>query len=151
MFMHNLFKGGEVRSSLGHVAAGTSVQTGTHVDTFGYQGIAFLFIYGALTATQVTNGKLQGGNASDDSDQSDIAGSHTTALTDGQSGLCQIIDYYRPAYRYIRPVVPRGTANAEILGVWAILYNAELSPPAALDASNATAPVFLSYALQGTA
>src|SRR4051794_31275219 len=132
MFMHNLFKGGEVRSSLGHIAAGTSVQTGTHVDTFGYQGIAFLFIYGTLTPTQVTSAKLQGGNLANDSDRADLAGSHTTALTDGQSGLVQIIDYYRPAYRYIRPVVSRGTPNAEILGVWAILYNAELAPPATL-------------------
>jgi hypothetical protein len=151
MFRHNLFKGTEVRQSLGHVVAGTSVQAGTPIDTFGYQGVAFVVSYGALTATQVTNAKAQGGLASNGSDAADLAGSHTTALLDTQSATLQVIDIYRPAYRYITPVVNRGTANAEILGVTAILYNAEIAPPQTLDATNASAPVVLSYPLVGTA
>jgi hypothetical protein len=151
MVNHNLFKAAEVRVPLGHIAAGTSNQTGSVVDTYGYDSVAFVVVYGTLTATQVTQAKLQGGNASDGSDATDLANSHTTLLTDGQSGKVQIIDVYRPAQRYLRPVVLRGTANAEILGVLAILYNGEFTPPATLDSSNATAPVFLTLPQPGTA
>lgn len=149
--MHNLFKNAEARVSLGHVAAGTSVQTGTKIDTFGYQGVAFVVFYGALTATQVTNAKVQGGNASDGSDLADLANTHTTLLTDGQGATVQVIDCYRPAQRYLAPVVNRGTANAEILSVVAILYHGEVTPPATLDATVASPVVFTVNAQPGTA
>jgi hypothetical protein len=149
--MHHLFKNAEVRKAMGPVVAGVTVQTGATIDTFGYDGVAFVFSFGALLATQVTNAKVQGGAASNGSDAADLAGSHTLALTDGQGNTVQVIDIYRPAQRYLTPIVNRGTANAVINGVFAILYHAELSPPASLDATVASAIVFLVQPVPGTA
>jgi hypothetical protein len=60
-----------------------------------------------------------------------------------------LLDVYRPAKRYVRPVVVRGTADAAIDGVIAILYGPEKEPPTA-DATVA-ASVYLPFAVAGTA
>jgi hypothetical protein len=113
---------------LNAVAAGTSNQTGTHVDMQGFDGVMFLADIGTLTATQVTSMKAQGGNASNDSDQADISGAATAAMADGDSNKMLILDVFRPQQRYVRPVVLRGTANAVINCVIAILYQADKMP-----------------------
>lgn len=149
MNVHQLIKNVDVRTA-GSAAAGATGYAGTTIDTYGYDGVMFVFTFGALTATQVTNCKLQGGAAANGSDAADIAGSHTSALADTDSNKAQVIDLYRPAQRYITPYVNRGTANAVVQSITAILYHAETTPPTFGTTVSGT-PVALAQAPLGTA
>lgn len=113
---------------LNSVAAGTSNQTGTHVDMADADGVVFIADIGTLTSTQVTSLKAQGGNLANDSDQADLTGAVTAAMADTDSNKMLILDVYRPSNRYIRPVVQRATANAVINCVIAILYQVDKMP-----------------------
>jgi hypothetical protein len=103
-------------------AAGTTAINGAHVDMQGFDGVLFIMGVGALTATQVTSLKAQGGAAVNDSDQADLVNAVTPNLADGDSNRMVFLDVYCPQQRYVRPVVNRGTANAVIDFVIAILY-----------------------------
>jgi hypothetical protein len=110
--------------SINSTAAGTTAVNGAHVDMSGYDGVLFLLCVGALTATQVTGMKAQGGNAANDSDMADLAGTaNAFAFADGDSNRMLALEIYRPTgFRYIRPVVTRGTANAALDAVVAVQY-----------------------------
>lgn len=149
---------------LNAVAAGTSNQTGNHVDMQGYDGVTFILSVGTLTATQQTRLKAQGGNLANDSDQADLSmllstaaisssPSGTTVQTplfaDANSNTLAVLDIYRPniygnnpqPMRYVRPVVLRGTANAVINVVIAILWQGS-KRPTTLDATVAVSAAF---------
>jgi hypothetical protein len=123
--MH-LSDGVRVTRVVNATAAGTTDVNGTGVDMTadgGYDGVLFVAMFGALTATQVTKLKAQSSSDDGSSDSyADIAGSATDALADGDGNDCLMLDVIRPPERYIRPVVDRGTANAVIDGVIAIQY-----------------------------
>ncbi len=112
------------------VAAGVTIQNGTHVDMQGFDSVEFVALFGALTAGQITYLKVQGGNVSDDSDMADLAGTRTpvTNMADTDSNKTLSIDVVRPNFRYIRPVIVRGTQNAAIDGVIAVQYNCHKDP-----------------------
>ena len=80
----------KVSRILSSVAAGTSDQTSSAIDMAGFDGCLIIAAVGALTATQVTEMKLQ--QSSDDGSAdaySDIEGSKTTAgWVFDPSGLC---------------------------------------------------------------
>ena len=110
------------------VAAGTSNQNGSVVDTQGYEGVMFVASFGALTATQVTGLKAQQGLVSDGSDMADLAGSATGPMGDADGNKTLVLDVFKPMERYVRPVITRSVANAVIDGVVAILYRAKQAP-----------------------
>ena len=126
--MVNMIKGVKVSRSLNAVAAGITVQNGAVIDMQGFDGVQFILLVGALTATQVTGLKAQQGNASNLSDAADLAGSAVGPLADGDGNKALVLDVYRPLERYIRPVVTRATANAVIDGVIAIQYRGRKAP-----------------------
>ena len=110
------------------VVAGTSAQTSSVIDTAGYDGVKILTAFGAITSTAVTSVKLQ--QCSDDgaSDAySDIEGS-SISVADDDDNQVVVQDIYRPQKRYLKVVVGRGTANAVIDGVVAVLYGARKLP-----------------------
>jgi hypothetical protein len=117
---------------LSSVAAGTSVQNGTGVDMAadgGYDGVLFVLLVGTLTATQVTALKAQ--QSSDDAATDaydDLAGTLTGPFADADSNKMIALDVFRPAKRYVRPVVNRATANAVLDGVVAIQYRGRKVP-----------------------
>lgn len=115
---------------LNAVAAGTTDQNGTAVDMQGFEGVVFTALFGTLSATQVTKLKAQVGNLADGSDAVDLVGAVTDAMADGDSNKILVLEVHRmpPGYRYIRPVVDRGTANAVIDGVIAEQYGASKRP-----------------------
>lgn len=126
---HTLLQCVEVRRVMNATAAGTTSVNGTGVDVQGYDGVAFVAAFGTLTATQTTSLKLQ--QSSDDGSTDtydDILGSSTGNMADGDSNKVLMSEIYKPLKRYVRPVVVRGTANAVIDGVFAMLYRAEKSP-----------------------
>ena len=61
-------------------------------------------------------------------DMADLAGSQHTALADTDGNKCLVTDVYRPQKRYVRRVVKRGTANAVIDGVLALLHSPRVEP-----------------------
>ncbi len=107
------------------VAAGTSNQTTSVVDlnaVGGGDAIRFIADVGALTAGQVTKMKVQ--YSDDNVTFSDVAGSETAAMADGDSNKLLICDVVKPLHRYFQAVVERGTQNAVINCVIAEVYRA---------------------------
>jgi hypothetical protein len=127
----NLGKGSKVLRVMNAVAAGTSVQTSTTFDMQGFDSVLILGAFGALTATQATKMKAQGGLLANGSDAADLAATGTPVganMADTDSNTDLVLDLVRPLFRFITVVVNRGTANAVINGVWAILYNVQKTP-----------------------
>lgn len=111
------------------VAAGTSVVNTTVVDMTGFDSVLFTALFGALTASQVTSIKAQGGNAANLSDAVDLVGAVTNNLADADGNKMLQLEVVKPvAYRYMRLVVTRGTANAVIDGVIAQLMSTRKAP-----------------------
>ena len=131
-------------------AAGTTAVNGSAIDMSGWDGISFIAAFGTLTATQVTSLKAQGGAASNLSDAADLAGTSTGTMADGDSNKALALDVYRPRQRYIRVVVVRGTANAVVDGVVAILYRGRQLPLATQDTTMSLAPKVVYAPAPGT-
>jgi hypothetical protein len=110
-------------------AAATTDVNGTGLDMTGFDGVLFVALFGTLTTTHVTSMKAQqsSDNASAD-DYSDIAGSSSGAMADGDSNKMILLDVFRPTKQWVRPVVDRGTANAVLDGIIAIQYAARDIP-----------------------
>lgn len=108
------------------VAGSTSVD-GTAVDMGSADGVMFVAHLGALTATQVTN--LQAKGSSDNvTFNAFTTNAQTANAADADSNKVLILDIFRPMTRYVRPTINRGTANAVINTVIAILYNLDKLP-----------------------
>lgn len=102
------------------VTAGTTSTTSTAVDTLGYAAVRFLALFGTLTASQVTNIKVQ--HSDDNSTFADVSTSASSNMADADSNKALIVELFKPQKRYVRLSVQRGTANAVIDGVVAELY-----------------------------
>ncbi len=172
----NLLKSVKVIRVQDAAVAGTSDLTGTTVDTQGYDACMFVYGVGTLTSTQVTKLKCQSGTDSAGSGASDIQGSATAAMADGDSNKLLILDVVRPApgpstgttsypsgtnpspgfgggyvpNRYLTPVLDRGTANAVVDFGIAILYNTRKAPLATQDTTVSVTKTVVD-APQGTA
>jgi hypothetical protein len=128
MLHGNLFHEAKVIRIAAAQAAGATDYTGaTVVDTQGYEGVAFIVLFGTITAGAVTGIKVQQGQAANLSDAADLKGT-ALAIADTQSNKALITDIYKPAERYVKPIVTRATQNAVIDGIIAILYNARTAP-----------------------
>jgi hypothetical protein len=126
--MQHIFESLKFTRGLNAVAAGVTVQNGAVIDMSGFEGVIFVALLGALTATQVTALKAQTGNANDGSDAADITGAVTANMADADSNKILVLDVFRPQKRYVRGVVTRGTANAVIDGLLVIQYGAKSRP-----------------------
>ena len=61
------------------------------------------------------------------SDAADLAGS-AVSIANSDDNKLLVLDIHRPAERYVRAIVTRGTADATIDGVIAILYGPRVLP-----------------------
>ncbi len=125
----NLLEGIEVRSVLDILGtAATTDRNGATIDMLGYDGVLFLFKFGAIgTVAPVI--KAQQGQQSDLSDAADLAGTlQSPAATDGNKIFS--IDIFRPLERYVRVVVDKttGGGNESDEAVLAILYKNRKQP-----------------------
>src|SRR6266851_942467 len=110
------------------VPAGTSDQHGSAgIDMAGYDGVMFIADIGALTAGQVTRLQVLGSddNLSFNNFATDVV---TPTMLGADSNKCLVVDIFRPVTRYVRATVQRGTANAVIDCVIAILYRRDKKP-----------------------
>ncbi len=110
-------------------AAGATAQNGTAVDMQNWEGVMFVALFGALTATQVTSIKAQQSTAKS-SGFSDLENTEVGSLDDDDGNKALVLDIKNPRERYVRCVVSRATANAVIDGVVAIQYGPRKMPAA---------------------
>lgn len=136
MGLQSVLKDMKVMRVANDAVAGTTDVTTIAIDMAGFDSVCFIAALG-----DVTNGSVllltAYSNASN-------AASGGTAITNANAGLTAtstsadndliIVDVLRPANRYVYATLNRGTANAVVDGIIAILYNAR-SLPVTLDAS----------------
>jgi hypothetical protein len=122
--MHNLYTAVKAQRVSNAVAAGTTLITpGAGVNVTGFQGVMFLFSFGTLTAGAVTSVKVQESNDGGVLDAyTDILGSHFTVPQATGSNQVFWIDVFRPNRSWVLPLVSRGTANAVLDSILALLY-----------------------------
>jgi len=92
-------------------AAGTTTINGATCDMDGYDAVLMVVTMGAILATAVTSIKAQ--ESSDGTTWADLEGTAQT-IADTDDDKTFYIDLERPAKRYARLVVLRGTANATV-------------------------------------
>lgn len=109
-------------------AAATTDITSSAVDMTGFNSCTFLVPFGTITAGAVTSVKVQ--QSSDDgvSDgYSDLEGTSVTVADDDDNKIAQI-EVVKPAKRYLKCIVDRGTQNAVVDGIIAVLSNSDSGP-----------------------
>jgi hypothetical protein len=125
--MFNLARNVKITRVLNAAAAGQTVQNGAVIDMANYEGVVFIAAFGTLASGAVTGLKAQQGLQSNLSDAADLAGT-ALAIADTADNKLLVLDVFRPAKRYVRAVVTRGTADAVIDGVVAIQYGTRVLP-----------------------
>lgn len=121
--MQNFIKNNVVKRVMNAVAAGTTDQTSSAVDTQGFNTCTFIVLLGTLTTGAVTGAKVQ--QSSDDGASDTYADLEGTAkaIADSDDNKMLVIEVTKPRERYLKCVVTRSTQNAVIDGVLAILSN----------------------------
>jgi len=109
----NLGKNTKITRVIDATAAGTSDINGSTIDMQGFEGVLFTVGFDTITASAVTSIKVQQGDESDASDMSDLEGTGVTVADTDDTSVAWI-DLFRPAKRYVRVVVDRGTQNAVV-------------------------------------
>lgn len=111
-------------------AAGTSAINGSAIDMAGWEGVLFIFTFGAIVSGAVTSIKVQQDTVSGMGTAADLAGSGQT-IADTDDDKTFYIDIKSPRERFVRPVVSRATQNATVGSITAIQYGARTAPTAA--------------------
>ena len=117
--MLSLLKSGRFSKIMNAVAAGTSDQNSESVDVGTGRVATFIAQFGIITTNAVTSIKVQQ-SPTGTSGWQDLAGSKVD-LADTDDNKIAIVEIENPVKRYVRLVVGRGTANAVISGVIAIV------------------------------
>ena len=117
--MLSLLKSGRFSKIMNAVAAGTSDQNSESVDVGTGRVATFIAQFGTITTNAVTSIKVQQ-SPTGTSGWQDLAGSKVD-LADTDDNKIAIVEIENPVKRYVRLVVGRGTANAVISGVIAIV------------------------------
>lgn len=103
-------------------AAAQTAITSAAVDCAGYDSCTFVIPLGTIVSTAVTSAKVQQCDTSGGS-YADLTGTNITIADDADDGL-RYIEVIRPKEQFLKCVVSRGTANATIGGIIAILSRA---------------------------
>jgi hypothetical protein len=138
--MRNLSKNVKVIQVLGYFAAGQTTRDSDIVDMAGYDGVMFVLGIGASSvATGVATLTAQSNSLNQTTGMAAISGSAAAGTIPATPAKATIIvDVYRPQQEFVRGEVTIATANVELLGMVAILYNSD-KKPCPLDASNLAA------------
>lgn len=110
-----------VRRLSGAIAAGTTDQTVTF-DSLGFRSVMVAIAMGTITGGAVTSAKLQHGDKSDGSDAANITGC-TVTIPDTASNKLFLLEVQKPTKRYITVYLDRGTANAAVEGIVALIQD----------------------------
>lgn len=111
------------------VAAGsTDITDASVIDTQGYEGVRFIFLFGTLTAGTVTSVAVAGKDTNSPTAGTDDLAGTGIAVPDTESGKAFIVDIGKPTKRYLRPHVKRATQNAVLSGIIAEMYDPRERP-----------------------
>lgn len=99
-------------------AAGATDITGTVIDTANFEGVAFIVQLGAIVSGAVTSIKVQE-CATSGGTFTDVTGA-TLTIADTDDEDIKVIDYRRPAERYVLLYVDRATQNATLSAIAAL-------------------------------
>lgn len=97
--------------------------TSVAVDMQGFEGVVFVLQVGTSGSTAITM-HVESGSSSGMSDMVDMEGTSIVSTSTGRSAVAT--DFYRPPYRYARPVVVATTESC--YSVLAIKYGARVLP-----------------------
>ena len=146
----NLSKNMKTTRVMNAVAAGVSDQNSSSVNMANFESVLFVAALGTLTAGQVTNMKAQQSDDDGVGDAwSDLLGTLTAAMDDGDSDKLIQLDIVKPRKQYVRAVLVRATQNAVIDGIVAYQYS-PLKLPTTHDSSVQDTETHISPA-EGTA
>jgi len=106
--------------------AGTTMVTTTILDMSGWEGVAWVASFGALTTAATNFIKAQQGSSSSMGDAADLTA--TAVYVNDQDDSAVILDLYRPTDRYVRCVVARSATAQAVQSVFAIKYRAANAP-----------------------
>jgi hypothetical protein len=111
------------------VAAGSSdVTDASVIDMANYEGVRFIFSFGAITSGAVTSvGVASKSSNAPTPGTDDLAGSKI-AVADTDDDSVFIVDIYKPVLRYLRPFVKRATQNAVVNSIIAEQYGPRKQP-----------------------
>lgn len=124
----NVSEGEKVIRVMNAVAAGTTAQNSTGVDTQGFEGVKFYTSFGTITSGAATSVNLAQSSDDGSSDAyADLTGSSITVADDDDNQVV-VHDIFRPRERYVRVEIARATQNSVIDGVIAVLYGASKLP-----------------------
>ena len=132
------------------VAAGTTdVTDAAAIDMANWEGVRFIFCFGAITSGAVTSCAVAGKATSSPTPGTDDLAGTAVAVADTADDTIVVIDVFQPAQRYLRPFVDRGTQNAVVNCIIAELYGPRVKP-VTQDASVSAQELHISPAV-GTA
>lgn len=128
MNWHSLFKNVEIRrlsvdGTNQILAAGTTDVDSEIVDTFGYEGVAFVTALGVLAASSAVTVKHQQNDVNSATGMADLAGSShgPVAATDDNKFI--LSEIFHPQERYVRQVTTRGDGgNSTIDALFVLLF-----------------------------
>jgi len=129
-------------------AAAATTITSSAVDTAGFNECTFIVPLGTIVSGAVTSLKVQ--QSSDDAatdTYDDLLGSNQ-AIADTDDDKLKYVTIVRPQKRYLKCIVTRGTQNATIGGIIAILHRSRTRP--VTQGANVAGEQFI-YPAEGTA
>jgi hypothetical protein len=105
------------------VAAGTTdITDATAIDMTGFEGVRFIYSFGAITSGSVSSVAAAGLDTSSPTPGTDDLAGTKIAVADTADDTLFILDIYKPRQRYIRPFVKRATQNAVLNSIVAEQY-----------------------------
>jgi hypothetical protein len=107
-------------------AAGTTDVTSDAIDTAGFDGCTFVIPFGAIVSGAATSVKAQQCDTSGGS-YADLTGTAQT-VADTADDTTFYIEVLAPREQFLKCVVDRGTQNATVGAIYAILWSASNRP-----------------------
>lgn len=107
-------------------AATTNVNSAS-VDSFGFDGVTFVAVLGALTATATIAFSVEG-SVDGSGGWTAISGAAYASTADSDDDKLVVLEAKNLQYRYVRLATVRGTANSVLDGLIAVLSGAANVP-----------------------
>jgi len=101
------------------------------LDMQGYEGVMFIAMLGAATATAVLTLTVKGNTANSTSSPAPVTQKATAAYTaagTASDSMALMVDLWKPTTRYVFASYTRTVANAALGGIIAIQYKAGNAP-----------------------
>ena len=111
------------------VSAGTTdVTDATVIDMQNWEGVRFIFPFGAIVSGAATSVAVAGKDTNSPTPGTDDLEGTKITVVDTADDTIVIVDVYQPRQRYLRPFVKRATQNATVNCIIAEQYGPRKTP-----------------------